>query len=300
MRPVLVELETRWLLSGYVVNDSGDLFLDIQKGPAETENGTITLRSAIEQVNIDGGGSIGFASAMTITPLSALDPITAPYVTIVGPGPGTVVIDGSSAGDSAGFALEGGHDTLQDLVVDGFYGGIGVGIGSNDNLLIGNYIGTNAAGSAALPNGGSGIVAAYGSGNTIGGTTSGAANVISGNGGAGLSLADESQDLVEGNFIGTNATGSLALSNGGGGIYASGGSGNTIGGTTSGAANVISGNGGVGLDLSDESQDLVEGNFIGTNATGSAALPNTSGGISAGGGSGNTIGGTTSGAAKGP
>ncbi|HKI18250.1 MAG TPA: hypothetical protein VKA15_10230, partial [Isosphaeraceae bacterium] len=85
MRPVLVELETRWLLSGYVVNDSGDLPLDIDPktglpllGPALTENGTITLRSAIQQVNMDGGGSIDFESAMTITPLSPYDSITTP------------------------------------------------------------------------------------------------------------------------------------------------------------------------------------------------------------------------------
>jgi parallel beta-helix repeat protein len=295
MRPVLDELETRWLLSGYVVNDSGDLPLDFQKGPAETENGTITLRSAIQQVNIDGGGSIRFESAMTITPLLPYDPITAPYVTIVGPGPGTVVIDGSST-YGPGFALEGGHDTLQDLVVGGFSGGgfygDGVNIYSNDNVLVGNYIGTNAAGSAALPNTDYGIYAGDGSGNRIGGTTSGAANVISGNG-DGLGLEDESQDVVEGNFIGTNATGSAALPNTESGILAGGGSGNTIGGTTSGAANVISGNGYDGLGLEDESQDLVEGNFIGTNATGAAALPNMAAGILAYGGSGNTIGGTT-------
>src|SRR5208337_119588 len=188
MRPVLVELETRWLLSGYVVNDSGDLPLDIDPktglpllGPALTENGSITLRSAIQQVNMDGGGSIDFESAMTITPLAPYDSITAPYVTIVGPGPGTVVIDGSLSYGS-GFFLDGGHDTLQDLVVDGFYGGDGVDIYSNDNVLVGDYIGTNATGSAALPNTAGGIYAYGGSGNTIGGTTSGAANVISGNG----------------------------------------------------------------------------------------------------------------------
>jgi len=310
MRPVLVELETRWLLSGYVVNDSGDLPLDIDPktglpllGPALTENGTITLRSAIQQVNMDGGGSIDFESAMTITPLSAYDAITAPYVTIVGPGPGTVVIDGSNiSSHSYVFTLLGGHDTLQDLVVDGPGVGVpsggGIDIHSNDNVLVGDYIGTDATGALALSNVGDGIYAYGGSGNTIGGTTSGAANVISGNGGFGLELEGESQDVVAGNFIGTNATGSAALSNAGDGIYASGGSGNTIGGTTSGAANVISGNGGGGLELEGESQDVVAGNFIGTNATGSAALPNTGFGISASGGSGNTIGGTTSGAAN--
>ena len=143
LRPVLVELERRWLLSTHIVDDPGDFPLDIQNGPAETENGTITLRSAIEQVNIDGGGSIGFASAITITPFTPYDPITARNVAIVGPG--TVVIDGSNIPNpygsyNSGFTLLGDHDTLQDLVVHGFGFGDGVDIDSNDNVLVGDYL----------------------------------------------------------------------------------------------------------------------------------------------------------------
>jgi len=213
---------------------------------------------------------------------------------------GSAALPNTSAGifasDGSGNTIGGTTSGAANVISGNGYVGLDLD-GESQDVVEGNFIGTNATGSAALPNTSAGIFAAYGSGNTIGGTTSGAANVISGNGG-GLGLADESQDVVEGNFIGTDATGSATLPNTSGGISASGGSGNTIGGTTSGAANVISGNGLGGLDLTDESQDVVEGNFIGTNATGSAALPNTSAGIFASDGSGNTIGGTTSGAAN--
>src|SRR5581483_10090951 len=108
----------------------------------------------------------------------------------------------------------------------------------NGNLIQGNYIGTDKSGTHAVANG-TGI--AVGSNNTIGGLATtpgtGAGNVISGNTGFGLDLG--SQNVVAGNLIGTTATGLAALGNSGGIL---GGSYNTIGGTTPGARNIISGN----------------------------------------------------------
>ncbi len=69
----LEELEKRRLLS-YTVNDSGDAPLDPSKGPAETSNGTISLRSAIQQVDIDGSGEIDFSVSMVNCGLSHLSP----------------------------------------------------------------------------------------------------------------------------------------------------------------------------------------------------------------------------------
>ena len=65
------ELEPRTLLSNFIVNDPGSGTLDPSQPPGETSAGTITLESAIEQVNIDGGGSITFARSMTINPGAA-------------------------------------------------------------------------------------------------------------------------------------------------------------------------------------------------------------------------------------
>ena len=153
-------------------------------------------------------------------------------------------------------------------------------------------IGTNEAGTAALANTIEGIYVAQ-PGGTIGGTSAGAANVISGNGTYGLYIG--AACLVEGNLIGTNAAGTAALANLDDGIYV-GGSGATIGGTTPGAGNVISGNGEVNVAI--DAPCLVEGNLIGTNKAGSAALSigmNSVYGISVN-GSGATIGGTSAGA----
>src|SRR5262249_14976730 len=135
-------------------------------------------------------------------------------------------------------------------------------------------------------------IAGSASGNTIGGTATGAGNVISNNGSSGIEL-DSSNNLVQGNFIGTNAAGSAAVANGSYGIWVNGGTGNTIGGTTSAARNLISGNSGNGIEI-DSGSTLVEGNYIGTNAAGTTALHNGGIGINVTAAS-NTIGGTTAG-----
>ena len=135
----------------------------------------------------------------------------------------------------------------------------------------GQLIGTNAAGTAAVANGDGIDVAA--SGATIGGTTAGAANIISGNTDDGVDI--DASCLVEGNLIGTNAAGTAAIANGDGiGVAASGA---TIGGTTAGTANIISGNTDDGVDI--DASCLVEGNLIGTNAAGTAAVANGHDGI---------------------
>ncbi len=164
------------------------------------------------------------------------------------------------------------------------------------NVVAGNLIGTNASGTAAVPNDADGIAAQYGGHNTIGGTTAGAGNVISGNEGAdgGVSLYYETGDLVAGNKIGTDITGTVALGNDRDGVVVSGESeNNTIGGTTTGAGNLISGNADDGIYIL-ASGNVVAGNQIGTDVTGTIAIPNNEGvEVDA---SGNTIGGTTAGA----
>ncbi|MFO0908086.1 MAG: LamG-like jellyroll fold domain-containing protein [Isosphaeraceae bacterium] len=172
---------------------------------------------------------------------------------------------------------------------------------STNNSVQGNYIGTNAGGTSALKNTTDGIRIDNGSSsNTIGGAVAGAGNLISGNGAAGVNirLASSASNVVAGNTIGLDAAGS-PMGNAGDGVTISGNS-NTIGGQTSLERNIISGNAvnGVTITGSGITGNVVEGNYIGTNPTGSAAIANAIGVQIDSGASGNTIGGTTAGAAN--
>ena len=90
---------------------------------------------------------------------------------------------------------------------------------------------------------------------------------------AGLFGAIVSNTLIEGNFIGTDPGGTIALGNGSSGVVIRGGTNNVIGGITPAARNLISGNIGSGVALEDgASENVVEGNYIGTDAAGMSAL----------------------------
>ncbi len=115
------------------------------------------------------------------------------------------------------------------------------GAGAGSCQVLGNYIGTDITGTAALGNG-SGVYDA-GTNDTIGGTTASARNVISGNKGNGVQLAG-SQAVVAGNYIGVGADGTTAVANSGSGVVVdTTGSNNTIGGTAQVACNTIDNNG---------------------------------------------------------
>jgi hypothetical protein len=118
-----------------------------------------------------------------------------------------------------------------------------------------------------------------GTNNSIGGATPGAGNVISANFVYGIWI--NSGDLVQGNYIGTDSTGTKALGNGNGGISV-GGNGNTIGGASAAARNIISANGGDGISLTNGSGNLIQGNFIGLDSTGNQPLGNSANGIELG------------------
>src|SRR6202043_3653662 len=88
--------------------------------------------------------------------------------------------------------------------------------GTNLNVVQGNNIGLNAAGTATLGNGFSGIGIFTGAqSNTIGGTTSAARNVVSGNKNQGILLSgtNVSQNVIDGNYIGTDLAGMTAQPN---------------------------------------------------------------------------------------
>jgi hypothetical protein len=174
---------------------------------------------------------------------------------------------------------------------------------SSGNVIQGNYIGTNAAGTGAIPNR-IGIQIAGADSNIIGGSTAGAGNLISGNLFAGLAIFT-SGNVVQGNLIGTDASGKIALGNNGAGVSIgspSTATGNVIGGTTPGARNIISGNqtgiyiSGSPNNTSAAANNIVQGNFIGTDITGTQEIGNSDTGVFIENGNNNTIGGVTSGA----
>jgi hypothetical protein len=166
--------------------------------------------------------------------------------------------------------------------------------GAFGNVLLGNLIGTDIHGTGRLGNGGAGVNIDFAMGNTVGGTAAGAANVISANGnGISISGTGTSGNVILGNLIGTDLSGTAPLGNQGPGLYLiSESSANTIGGTGSGAANVISANGDDGVDIAGFANSyVVLGNLIGTDIHGTAALGNAGNGIVLG-NDGNTIGGS--------
>ena len=177
--------------------------------------------------------------------------------------------DGSTPSLPYGIDLADGSDysTIKGLDVEGFAaaGGVGILIDSNDNTIVDNWIGTDDAGNN-LGNGDGVVIEGTASGNTIGGTAAGAGNTIGFNANAGISISGTSANgnLVEGNDIGTNGV-AANLANGTG-VVLSDDPGNTIGGTTFGAANIIGFNTNAGVSISNSTGDLVLGNWIGTDA----------------------------------
>ena len=179
-------------------------------------------------------------------------------------------------------------------------GGIVIGGDSDNNRIEGNYIGIDATGTADLGNRRGIRLESGASGNVIGGTTAGARNVISENNLEGIRIIGSETDnnRIEGNYIGTDATGTLDRGNGWGAVAQNGASGNVIGGTTAGARNIISGNSLAGVEFNNPGAtgNLVQGNFIGTDVTGTVALGNNWGVRILLGATDNTIGGTEEGA----
>ena len=164
-----------------------------------------------------------------------------------------VQIQYGSTNNLIGTNADGTSDELERNVISGNENnGILFSGDSDQNVVAGNYIGTNAAGNAALPNN-KGIRIVQCSNNRIGGTLAAERNVISGNQSAGVVFDSASANLVQGNYIGTDAGGSGNLGNEGPGVSLIEGSfDNTIGGTTSGAANRIAFNGTDGIILGDD------------------------------------------------
>ena len=206
---------------------------------------------------------------------------------------GVLVFPGASS-NTVGGATAASRNVISGNVADGVDL---VGAGSTNNLVAANFVGTDAGGEAAIPNGGSGL-SAYGgaSSNLFGDNTPGGGNLVSGNVGAGIALVDAGTtgNMVQNNLIGLDATGRSALPNGDGVAVYNGASANLIGNPSTFGRNVISGNSvdGVALIGTTTAGNLVQSNAIGLDLGGTFAVPNAGEGIDLfGGATNNTVGG---------
>ncbi len=246
-----------------VVNTGGSVLI----GGANSNEGNLISGNGLYGITLDGGTS---------------------EVSVLGNRIGTSA-DGNAALPNlgTGISLSGNNHTIggatalaRNLISGNTGNGVDIsGIATNATVL-GNYIGTNASGSAAVANGISGIrVLSASAGIRIGDSGSGQGNLISGNLLRGVALDGTSNGvLIAGNRIGSNVDGSAAIGNGEAGIVLSGNN-HVIGGNSVGARNLISGNAGNGIIAFGGGGSSIRGNYIGTNVTGNAPLANTAYGI---------------------
>jgi len=268
------------------------------------DSGSGSLRQAITDANAAGPGphtitfNIAGSGAHTIALASSL-----PVIAVSG---GVLTVDGTTQPGYAGSPLVALNCGDTGRLAFQF---VGTGGGAVKGLAIGNcadaitaffavpvavkacYIGTDATGTTAVPNSiGISIASAI---LTIGGPTAADRNIISGNSQYGIDL-NQASGTIQNNFIGTDATGTVALPNSTRGIELAPGAsaGLLIGGA--GVGNLISGNGQEGIENDGLANVTIQGNLIGTDVNGTAALPNGGRGIS-GGGTSFKIGGTSAG-----
>ena len=229
---------------------------------------------------------------------------TAPLTYLGSPVAGQSVgvrVEGADTGAPAGpagaadNAVGGLAAAARNVISRNSFAGVEIENTSGNNRVLGNYIGTDAAGTAVLGNSNAGVSLRSATGVSVAG------NLISGNG-TGVVIRGGGGGTVTGNRIGTNAAGTAAVPNTGAGVQLFFLARNyVIGGTAAGAGNLVSGNNGGGIVIDNgAAENTVQGNFVGTDAAGSSPLPNAGAfsnlhAITVH-GDRNTIGGTTAGA----
>ena len=249
----------------------------------------INLGTALPQITdtvlLDGWSEPDFVAGSPVIELNGLG---------AGFGATGLTFNGTSSGS-----------TVRGLVINNFGGaGILVPATVNNITISGNFIGTDVTGTSAASNGDNGITI-YSDNNVIGGITLAERNVISGNGGNGITLTgvNATDNWILNNHIGTDVTGTVDLGNSLSGVYVQGGpSGNIIGTDGDGSndaseGNLISGNTlhGVQIYQAGSDSNIIAGNRIGTDATGMLALGNSEDGVNIlDGAASNIIGGTSS------
>ena len=293
---------------------------DVDDGICNTTH--CSLREAINAANnTTGTDTITFnipgSGPHTIQPDSFLPTITDPVFvdgyTQPGASPNTnplgigsnavlkIELDGTNAGGASGLLIGGADCTVQGLAINRFeFAGIHIlGAGVSGNFVQGNFIGTDVTGSSVLGNALSNVIIQDAPNNTVGGSQAGARNIISGSDQAGVFILGlgASGNTLQGNFIGTDVTGTTDLGNAFQGVTIQDASGTIIGGSQAGEGNLISGNDSLGIWIKGTSAggNILKGNSIGTDLTGTADLGNASEGVTIQDSPNNTVGGSLSG-----
>ncbi|HMP42155.1 MAG TPA: hypothetical protein PKA05_17385, partial [Roseiflexaceae bacterium] len=207
------------------------------------------------------------------------------FVDLGNTGSGIQVIN--SAGNTIGGTVAGATPLRNYIANNTQYGIVITGDPSDNNLVAGNYIGVNVDGTSARPNALDGvIIAGSADNNTISGNAA-VRSVISGNTqyGVRITAVGTTGNRIQGVYIGTNAAGTAAIPNVIGGVRVeNSANGNVVGGESAALGNLISGNPvGVSIGAAEGftvQNTVVAGNVVGLNAAGTAAVPNTSRGIS--------------------
>ena len=293
------------------------------------DSGAGSLRAAILAADASAPGvsnTINFSVAGTITLASNLPSITNLTAIVAGSvTTGSAPTVGIDFNHTGGLVFASGSDGSQLVGLSiGNAAGNGVTLNAGHIVLNNNYIGL-ALNGTALGNAGDGVfVAAGSSNNQIGSNPTAASNVISNvisaNGGNGISFHGSANNIVVSNHVGTSVDGTVAMANAGNGIWlTAGSSGNTIGGTaytntttgqqndptgskgtatavfvTPTLGNLVSGNAQDGILIDANSQNnVLNGNFVGTTASGNAALGNQGDGVAISGASNNSLIGCT-------
>ncbi len=243
--------------------------------------------------NVSGTGCDG-SGVCTIAPASALPLVTSPVLIDGYTQPGAsantnaqgalntvlkIVLSGSGIPGTQGLFLTTGGDgsTIRGLVLNGGFSYAILPFFADDIVVTGCFIGTNAAGTAALENG-HGVEPQSSDGFRLGGPLPADRNLVSGNSGENVGIFGSVDATIEGNLIGTDATGTVPLRNASWGIN---GGGNTGGLLV--RRNVVSGNAQVGMTIGSGGDTLygavVQGNWIGTDVTGTLDLGNPFAGV---------------------
>ena len=272
-----------------LVNSNGDDGKGADARPYECEtakeNGICTLRAAIETANslqsILFGTIIKFqiTSGLGIINVnSALPRLTVAKTTIQGPNlpNGADIILNGKAGAYPGLEIRANECAIKNLTISNF-GGYGILVtGTQETPVTGIVISGSKIGDFypfnvdADPNFGGIKLVNVGS-SLIGG------NTISGNTWEGIRIEGGGTNLIQGNYIGVNSYGTQDLPNHTG-IYIVESSGNTIGGDSESERNIISGNTHDGVDVYGNENDIT-GNYIGTDPSGTLAIPNGGDGV---------------------
>jgi hypothetical protein len=213
-----------------------------------------------------------------------------------------IELSGMNAGAVDALTITASNCVVRGFVIDAWNGNA-ILLGGNGCTVAGDYLGTNPTGGAASSNNESGVYVT-GANNVIGGSAAADRNLVSGNKRTGITITGitATGNTVLGCYVGVDVTGTAAIANLQHGVAVlAGASNNTIGGTAASSANVISGNNVAtmnGVYINTGSGNIVQGNRIGTNAAGTAGIPNGDAGVFLKTTSGAIVGGTTAGAAN--